>query len=315
MYNFENATSWLEPNGTFHPIREYGSHSNWASHHNKKLEELFASGWMRVTFIGDTIYISNDLSVLPTFKQKKSIIDLSIESKEIKSDGIESDIRFKKAIYENGKGKETTLFSSYDFSESNNHMNFKNWLEQQNPNNNLVRQQMNDFMNQDQKIKNPTQRIPLQKNAWNYIQKNLDDILADKGEKNDGDYPTAPFAAWVIVQHMDAFPQWQKEYLSKLNQVIPNFPKLQFLKDRIAVNQEIIKLWNNNKNQYVDKFGKTLTNPLIDVRDPNKFNDVDIIATSRDEALKNAENAGNTLLLNAVKNSNAQTQPSYKVKS
>ena len=28
-------------------------------------------------------------------------------------------------------------------------MNFKQWLEQQNPNNNLVRQQMNDFMNQD----------------------------------------------------------------------------------------------------------------------------------------------------------------------
>ena len=206
MDNFENATSWLHPNGTFYPIKEYGSHSNWASHHNKKLKELFDSGWMRVTFIGDTIYISNDLSVIPTFKQKKSILDMSIESKE----------RFKKAIYENGKGKETTLFSSYDFSESNNHMNFKNWLEQQNPNNNLVRQQMNDFMNQDKKIKNPTQRIPLQKNAWNYIQKNLDDILADKGEKNDGDYPTAPFAAWVIVQHMDAFPQLQKEYLSKI---------------------------------------------------------------------------------------------------
>ena len=118
MDNFENATSWLHPNGTFHPIKKYGSHSNWAYHNNKKLEELFASGWMRVTFIGDTIYISNDLSVLPTFKQKKSIIDLSIESDE----------RFKKAIYENGKGKETTLFSSYDFSESNNYINFKNWL-------------------------------------------------------------------------------------------------------------------------------------------------------------------------------------------
>lgn len=290
MDNFENATSWLHPNGTFHPTGK---------------EELFASGWMRVTFIGDTIYISNDLSVLPTFKQKKSIIDLSIESKE----------RFKKAIYENGKREKTTLFSSYDFSESNNHMNFKNWLEQQNPNNNLVRQQMNDFMNQDKEIKNPTLRIPLQNNAWKYIQENLDDILADKGEKNNGDYPTAPFAAWVIVQHMDAFPQKQKEYLSKLSQVIPNFPRLQFLKDRVAVNQEIIKLWNINRNQYVDKFGKPLTNPLIDVRDPNKFNDVDIIATSRDEALKNAENAGNTLLLNAVKNSNAQTQPSYKVES
>jgi hypothetical protein len=118
-FDIQNATSWLNSDGTFHPIREYGSHSEWASHHNKKLEELFRSGWMRVTFIGDTIYISNDLSVVPNYKQKKSIIDLSIESNE----------RFKKAIYENGKGKETTLFSSYDFSESNKHMNFKNWLE------------------------------------------------------------------------------------------------------------------------------------------------------------------------------------------
>ena len=117
-FDIQNATSWLHTNGSFHPIREYGSHSNWAYHNNKKLEELFASGWMRVTFIGDTIYISNDLSVLPTFKQKKSIIDLSIESKE----------RFKKGIYENGKREKTTLFSSYDFSESNNHIKFKNWL-------------------------------------------------------------------------------------------------------------------------------------------------------------------------------------------
>jgi hypothetical protein len=117
-FDIQNATSWLNPNGNFNPTGKWGSHSDWAFHNNKKMEELFGSGWMRVTFIGDTIYMSNDLSVLPTYKQKKSIVDLSIESNG----------RFKKAIYENGQGKETTLFSSYDFSESNKHMNFKEWL-------------------------------------------------------------------------------------------------------------------------------------------------------------------------------------------
>ena len=77
-FDIQNATSWLNPNGNFNPTGKWGSHSDWAFHNNKKMEELFGSGWMRVTFIGDTIYMSNDLSVLPTYKQKKSIVDLSI---------------------------------------------------------------------------------------------------------------------------------------------------------------------------------------------------------------------------------------------
>jgi hypothetical protein len=186
---------------------------------------------------------------------------------------------------------------------------------QQTQTENLVRKQMNDFMNQDQSIKDPTQRLSLQKSAWSYITKNLDEILNDKGEKENGDYPSAPFAAWVIVQHMDAFPDLQEKFLSKLNQAIPNHPKLQFLKDRVAVNKEIIKLWNINKEAYKDKNGQLLSNPTVDVRDPNKFNDVSMLATSREQALKNAEAAGNLLLVNAVKASNAQTQPSYQVQS
>ena len=180
---------------------------------------------------------------------------------------------------------------------------------------NPVRKQMNDFMNQDQSIKDPTQRLSLQKSAWSYITKNLNEILNDKGEKGNGDYPSAPFAAWLIVQHMDAFPDLQSQFSSKLQQAIPNHPKLQFLKDRVAVNKEIVKLWNNNKNTYKDKNGQLLTNPTVDVRDPNKFSDVSMLATSREQALKNAEDAGNLLLVNAVKSSNAQTQPSYQVQS
>lgn len=115
-FNIENATSWLDPKGNFHPVSRthrtgrWGTHSDWAFAHNKKMEELFDAGWMRVTYIGDTIYISNDLAVLPTYKQKQSILDFAIESNE----------RFKHVVYENGQGKETELTENFSF---------KLWLE------------------------------------------------------------------------------------------------------------------------------------------------------------------------------------------
>lgn len=117
-FNIENATSWLDPKGIFHPVSRthksgrWGTHSDWAFAHNKKMEELFDSGWMRVTSIGDTIYISNDIANLPTYKQKKSILDFAMESNG----------RFTHVVYENGQGKETEL------TEANKFLNFKSWL-------------------------------------------------------------------------------------------------------------------------------------------------------------------------------------------
>lgn len=117
-FSIENATSWMDTRGRFHPVSRthpsgrWGTHSDWAFAHNRKVNELFESGWMRITYIGDTIYMSNDISIPPTYKQKKSILDFALES----------DGRFNHVIYENGQGREIEL------TESNRFISFKEWL-------------------------------------------------------------------------------------------------------------------------------------------------------------------------------------------
>jgi hypothetical protein len=172
-----------------------------------------------------------------------------------------------------------------------------------------VRNKLNVWMEQDQQFKDPTRREGFQAKVWPYIQKNIRTILADKGKKGNGDYPAAPYAAWLLVQHMDSYPQNQIEFYNKLKQAIPDHPKIQFLKDRAAVNQWIMKNANNPK--YFIK-GKALPNPTVNVRNPAIFKDAGIVATSREEALANAKQAGNKLLVAAVRATKAQTQPSYK---
>jgi hypothetical protein len=174
---------------------------------------------------------------------------------------------------------------------------------------NQIREKLNAWMEQDQQYTDPTQRASFQAKVWPYIQQNIKTILADKGEKGNGDYPAAPYAAWLLVQHMDAYPQNQIEFYNALKQAIPDHPKIQFLRDRAAVNQWIMK--NANNPEYFIK-GKALPNPTVNVRNPAMFKDAGIVATSREEALANAEQAGNKLLVAAVNATNAQTQPSYK---
>ena len=180
-----------------------------------------------------------------------------------------------------------------------------------------VRQTLNAWMNQDQQYEDPTQRAGFQAKVWPYIQKNIQSILSDKGQDGKGSYPAAPYAAWLLVQHMDAYPQNQASFLSALEQsgLDPtdgdgkNIGKLQFLRDRLAVNKWIAAN-ANNKEYYVN--GKPLPNPTVNVRNPAMFKDAGIVATSRDGALKNAIAAGNKLLVAAVQATNAQTQPSFK---
>ena len=174
---------------------------------------------------------------------------------------------------------------------------------------NPIRDQLNVWMDKDQKYSNPTKRKSFQsKEVWPYIQKNMAAILADKGDKGNGDYPAAPYAAWLLVQHMDAFPQAQASFYKQLAASIPNHPKLQFLKDRSAVNTWILK--NANSPEYYHN-GKPLPDPTVNVRNPDLFKDASVKPKSREEALRNAEQAGNKLLVAAVKATNAQTQPSY----
>ena len=173
-----------------------------------------------------------------------------------------------------------------------------------------VRQTLNAWMNKDQQFKDPTQRAGFQAKVWPYIQTNINSILSDKGKDGKGGYPAAPYAAWLLVQHMDAYPQNQVKFLQQLGQSGLNPDgKLQFLQDRAAVNQWIAAN-ANNEEYYVN--GKPLPNPTVNVRNPAIFKDAGIVANSREEALQNAIDAGNKLLVAAVQATNAQTQPSYK---
>ena len=108
---------------------------------------------------------------------------------------------------------------------------------------------------------------------------------------------------------MDAFPDRQKIFLNDLKQKVPKHIKLKFLQDRYSVNEWIMKNYNNPK--YFHE-GKPLKNPTINVRNPKIFADAAIVANSRKEALDNAIKANNILLVEAVKATNAMTQPSYK---
>ena len=179
-----------------------------------------------------------------------------------------------------------------------------------------VRQTLNAWMEKDQQYENPTKRAGFQAKVWPYIEQNIKTILADRGEDGKGSYPAAPYAAWLLVQHMDADPQNQGKFLQQLEQsgLDPTDGndgegKLQFLKDRYKVNKWIAAN-SNNKEYFINN--EPLPNPTVNVRNPYMFKDAGQVATSREDALKNAVAAGNKLLVAAVQATDAQTQPSYK---
>lgn len=171
-----------------------------------------------------------------------------------------------------------------------------------------LRDQLNRWMEKDQQFKDPTQRIQFQEEIWPRIEKYMVEILEDLGPKGDGDYPNSPYAAWLLVQHMDAFPNRQREFLNALEQYIPNHPKIQFLRDRVAVNEWVLEHYTEKKFYYN---GKPLSKPTVNIRNPAIFKDAGIKAETRSEALANAEKAGNVLLVAAVNATGAETQPSY----
>jgi len=171
-----------------------------------------------------------------------------------------------------------------------------------------IRNQLNKWMDDDDKYNDPTARQNFQNKVWPFIVKHMDVILIDSGEKNNGDWPSSAFAAWLLVQHMDAFPQRQQTFLKHLTTKIPRHVKFQFLKDRSNVNQWILANYTKQKYFYN---GKKLINPTVNVRNPKLFADAGIRAKSRQEALDNAIKAGNLLLVDAVLATRAKTQPSY----
>lgn len=103
----DNATSWLTPQGIFHPISRkhktgrWATHSDWALENQKKMSDLFDNGWMRVTFIGNELYASNDSGKFVTRKQKNALNDLMKMSHG----------RFTSVVWENGQGIERDITS------------------------------------------------------------------------------------------------------------------------------------------------------------------------------------------------------------
>jgi len=171
-----------------------------------------------------------------------------------------------------------------------------------------LRNRLNKLMAEDQAYADATQRAPWQEGVWRFITANKAQIFSDLGDSGNGDYPSAPFAAWLLVQHMDAHPERQAAFYKLLKSAIPNHPKLQFLRDRAAVNQWIMQHYQEPQ---FHRDGKPLANPTSDVRDHRLFKDAGIKAASRQEALDNAVAAGNKLLVAAVEATGAKTQPSY----
>jgi len=172
-----------------------------------------------------------------------------------------------------------------------------------------LRKKLNKYMDDDQKYTNPTSRKHFQNEVWPFILSNYKNIFADRGPKNNGDYPHSPYAAWLLVQHMDAFPDRQRKFLNDLKANIPTHPKIKFLEDRVKVNEWILS--NYKSKIYYKIKGKWLDEPTTNVRNPDYFNDAKIRANSRQEALENAVKAHNWILVDAVNATNALTQPSY----
>ena len=167
-----------------------------------------------------------------------------------------------------------------------------------------LRNILNKWMEEDQDYDNPTERKPFQQKVWAFISKNIEDIVGDMGDAGNGDYPAASYAAWLLVQHMDGFPRWQKAFLKKLPK---NHVKYQFLCDRVVVNDKIRQFASQGLYHCDDP--RFHGDPVSGVRDTRIFEDLD--PTSAQQALQQAIQQDDICLAAAVLETGAETQPSY----
>jgi len=105
----KNSQSWLDRFGEFHPVS--GSHSSWALNSGKTLEDLFSTGWMRITYLGDELIANNGEKVKLNPKQLRSLIDFAIFSK-----------KFNSITYDNDDQ------SYVIWGNAQEQVNFKEWL-------------------------------------------------------------------------------------------------------------------------------------------------------------------------------------------
>ena len=87
-----NAQSWLDTSGHFHQTWGTGSHAGWAEANGYTQDELFKEGWMRVVWIGDTLYLQNGMGVRPNSNQESAIVDYALTSGRFKEVAFDNDL-------------------------------------------------------------------------------------------------------------------------------------------------------------------------------------------------------------------------------
>lgn len=89
--DFSNSQSWLDTNGEFYPV--YGmNHDSWAIKQETNIQTLFEEGWMRIIYIGDTLYACNDAKMPLNQRQKQNLADFAMFSN-----------RFTEIVYDDGE--------------------------------------------------------------------------------------------------------------------------------------------------------------------------------------------------------------------
>lgn len=76
--NPQNKYSWLDPQGTFHPVTT--DHIRFAQEITGNVlgyNEFFKKGYLRITYMGKILYANNPFKI-PNEKQKRNLIDLAI---------------------------------------------------------------------------------------------------------------------------------------------------------------------------------------------------------------------------------------------
>ena len=157
-------------------------------------------------------------------------------------------------------------------------------------------------MMKDQSYDNPVQRKPFLQQAWQFISKNMDAIMKDLGDTGNGDCQTEPcpasYSAWVLVQHMDPFPEYQKAFFQRMP---ANHKRYGSLRLRIAINDKIREFASQGLHGCNDP--RFNNDPVSAVRDsslfPNKIGNAYPKSKAEAEAL--AAQTGNTCLLAAAK--------------
>jgi hypothetical protein len=79
--SLEDAYSWLDPRGVFHPVPAILSHEGWSRQHkDSSVYDLYEENWMRILYMGEVLYANNASGVFLNERQKQALVDLALSS-------------------------------------------------------------------------------------------------------------------------------------------------------------------------------------------------------------------------------------------